>query len=96
MKSKMFAFWSLYPLEFNTDVARERRSTFEKETVMEILPPSHGPGEMERAMECEERVHPLVNEILIAAVASGWTLDEALVAVEEAVKDIRTARPQAG
>jgi hypothetical protein len=44
-------------------------------------------------MECEEIVHPLVNAIVSAAAASGWTVDEALIAVEEVVKDIRTTKP---
>jgi hypothetical protein len=59
------------------------------------------PGEMQRTMECEELVHPLVEAIVSAAAVSGWTIDETLVAVEEAVKDIRagkdigTAKPAA-
>jgi hypothetical protein len=60
---------------------------------MQISPPTHEPGDMQRAMECEELVHPLVNSVVVAAVASGWTCDEALIAIEEAVKDIRAAKP---
>jgi glutamate mutase epsilon subunit len=47
-------------------------------------------------MECEELIHPLIDTIVSAAVASGWAVDEALIAVEEAVKDIRAAKPAAG
>jgi hypothetical protein len=60
---------------------------------MQIPAPAHEPGEMQRAMGCEELIHPLVAEIVSAAVASGWTAEEALIAVEEAVKDIRAAKP---
>lgn len=60
---------------------------------MQIPPPTHALGEMPRSMECEELVYPLVGAIVSGAVASGWTIDETLIAVEEAVKDIRTAKP---
>jgi hypothetical protein len=60
---------------------------------MQIPAPTNEPGEMQRAMECEELIHPLVAEIVSAAVVSGWTAEEALIAVEEAVKDIRAAKP---
>ncbi len=60
---------------------------------MQIPPPKHAPGEMQRTMECEEYIHPLVSAIVSTAVASGWTSDEALIAVEEVVKDIRTGKP---
>jgi hypothetical protein len=63
------------------------------EKPMQIPQPTHALGEMKRAMECEELIHPLVAEIVSAAVASGWTTEEALIAVEEAVKDIRAAKP---
>lgn len=60
---------------------------------MQIPPPTHEPGDMQRTMECEELVHPLVNAIVSAAAASGWTVDEALIAIEEVVKDIRSTKP---
>ncbi len=60
---------------------------------MKIPAPTYEPGEMQRTMECEELIHPLIDTIVTSAVASGWTIDEALIAVEEAVKDIRTAKP---
>jgi hypothetical protein len=60
---------------------------------MQIPPPTHEPGEMQRTMECEELIHPLVTAIVSAAIDSGWTVAEALIAIEEAVKDIRTAKP---
>lgn len=60
---------------------------------MLIPAPTHKLGEMQRTMECEERIHPLIDTIVSAAVASGWTIDEALIAVEEAVKDIRVSKP---
>jgi len=46
-------------------------------------------------MECEELVHPLIDAIVSAATSSGWTVEEALMAVEEVVKDIRTNKPSA-
>ncbi len=60
---------------------------------MQIPPPTYELGDMQRTMECEELVHPVVNAIVSAAAASGWTVDEVLVAVEEVVKDIRTTKP---
>ncbi|WP_421869023.1 hypothetical protein [Pararhizobium sp.] len=63
---------------------------------MQIPAPTHEPGEMQRTMECEELIHPLIDTIVSAAVVSGWAIDEALIAVEEAVKDIRAAKPAAG
>ncbi len=60
---------------------------------MQIPPPTHELGEMQRTMECEELVHPLVDAIVSAATSSGWTVEEALIAFEEVVKDIRTNKP---
>ena len=60
---------------------------------MQIRPPTHELGDMQRTMECEELVHPLVDAIISGAASSGWTVEEALMAVEEVVKDIRTNRP---
>jgi len=57
---------------------------------MQIPPSSHELGDMRRTMECEELVHPLVDAIISAAASSGWTVEEALMTVEEVVKDIRT------
>ena len=37
---------------------------------------------MQRTMESEEIIHPLIDMIVSAAVASGWAIDEALIAVE--------------
>ena len=60
---------------------------------MQIPPPTHAPGEMQRTMECEELIHPCVSAIVSGAVASGWRIDEVLIAVDEAVKEIRTTNP---
>ncbi|MCV9997305.1 hypothetical protein OE766_03510 [Pararhizobium sp. YC-54] len=60
---------------------------------MQIPPPTHEPGDMQRAMECEELVRPFVKSIVATAIASGWACDEVLIAFEEAVKDIRTGEP---
>jgi hypothetical protein len=59
---------------------------------MDIPPPTHEPGDMQRAMECEELVRPFVKSIVASAITSGWTCNEVLIAVEEAVKDIRAAK----
>jgi len=60
---------------------------------MQIPAPTHELGDMQRAMECEEKIHPFIDAIVTSAIASGWSIDEALIAVEEVVKDIRTAKP---
>jgi hypothetical protein len=63
---------------------------------MQIPAPTHEPGEMQRTMECEELIHPLIDTIVSAAAASGWAIDEALIAVEEAVKDSGRLSQQPG
>jgi hypothetical protein len=60
---------------------------------MQIPQPTHELGDMQRTMECEVLVHPLVYAIVSAAAASGWTVDETLIAIEEVVKDFRATKP---
>jgi hypothetical protein len=60
---------------------------------MDIREPVHPIGDINRALECEENMHPALGALLASAVKAGWTVDEVLIAIEEVVKEIRTEKP---
>lgn len=59
---------------------------------MEIASPKHDAGDMNRAMHCEEVVHPVIGALIEQSQNSGWTSDEILLAIEEVVKDFRMSQ----
>ncbi len=58
---------------------------------MTIPAPTSALGDMKRSMECEHHFSLPLRELIDQAVTAGWTVQEALIAIEEVVKDERQA-----
>ncbi len=58
---------------------------------MPIPGPTCEQGDMKRSMECEHHFDLPVRDLIDQAVTAGWTALEALVAIEEVVKEQRQA-----
>ncbi|WEZ83162.1 hypothetical protein P6U16_20170 [Rhizobium sp. 32-5/1] len=58
---------------------------------MPIPGPTFEPGDMKRSMECEQHFDLPIRDLIDQAVTAGWTALEALIAIEEVVKEQRQA-----
>jgi hypothetical protein len=58
---------------------------------MQIPAPNHIIGDMNRSLECEQHFAAPIRDLLDQAVTAGWTAQEVFIAIEEVVKDLRSA-----
>jgi len=58
---------------------------------MQIPAPTHIIGDTNRSLECEQHFAAPIRDLLDQAGVAGWTAREVFIAIEEVVKDLRSA-----
>lgn len=58
---------------------------------MQIPAPTRVIGDTNRSLECEQHFAAPIRGLLDQAVTAGWTAQEIFIAIEEVVKDLRSA-----